>query len=256
MKAMKQNQPLQSLLKHRDIWQASAVAQHSNSLPTGHSLLDDTLHLGGWPVNTLVELLCSQAGMGEMLLLNPLLASLSTQNRWLFFINPPFIPCATALHQQGIQLQQVVIIQTQNQADQLWAMEQVLRSDTCGACLTWLYAKNIPQQHLRKLQLAAQSGSSQAFLFRPPKAAKQASPAKLRLVLQAQNKHCLIHILKQPGGWSGQHLQLKRPDFLTHTYIPAHALPVHIPAKSIKHPAKAGMHLAEPCHSVQHAPLQ
>jgi len=230
---MKHNKQLNTLLKRRDIWRATAVAQNLDGIPTGHPLLDAQLHLGGWPPGALSELFCTQPGIGEMHLLNPLLTSLSEQGRWLFFIDPPYIPYAAALNQQ-----RVIVIQTQNPAEQLWAMEQVLRCKTCGVSLAWLSNKKTSHQQLRKLQLAAQNGNSQAFLFRAPTLANQPSPASLRLLLKARSKSCFVHILKQPGGWSGQQLHLPKPDFLTHAYIPSHVLPVHIP----KPPAKAGPH--------------
>ena len=214
------------------------MEQIPNGIPTGHHLLDTQLHLGGWPPGALSELFCSQSGIGEMYLLSPLLNSLSEQGRWLFYIDPPYIPHATALNQQGIQLERVIVIQTQNPAEQLWVIEQILRCEACGVSLAWLSNKKASHHQLRKLQLAAQSGNSQAFLFRSPALANQSSPASLRLLLKARSKSCFVHILKQPGGWSGQQLHLPKPDFLTRTYIPPHVLPVHIP----KPPAKAGPH--------------
>jgi cell division inhibitor SulA len=235
---MESNKPLNNLLKRRDIWRATTVEQTRNGISTGHHLLDAQLHSGGWPPGALCELFCTQPGIGEMYLLSPLLNSLSEQGRWLFFVDPPYIPHAAALSQQGIQLERVIVIKTQNPAEQFWVIEQILRCEACGVSLAWLCNKKASHQQLRKLQLAAQSGNSQAFLFRAPALANQPSPASLRLLLKARSKSCFIHILKQPGGWSGQQLHLPKPDFLTRAYIPPHALPVHTP----KPPGKAGPH--------------
>ena len=46
-------------------------------------------------------------------------------------------------------------------------MEQALKSGTCSALLGWLDPRHVTPQVLRRLQLAARSGGTLAFLFRP-----------------------------------------------------------------------------------------
>ena len=58
-----------------------------------------------------MELLLPCAGIGELRLLMPALRALSnTQNRWLAWINPPFIPYAPALQAAGIESSKILLI--------------------------------------------------------------------------------------------------------------------------------------------------
>ena len=94
----------QALLKHPNLWRAGELNQHrSPGLRTGYDLLDRHLPGQGWPSSGLVELLLPCAGVGELRLLLPALAELSRrQQRWVGWVNPPFIPYAPALQAAGI----------------------------------------------------------------------------------------------------------------------------------------------------------
>lgn len=63
--------------------------------------------------------------------------------------------------------------------DALWAMEQCLRSGSCDVVLGWPHTGDA--QALRRLQIAAQSGSSIGIVLRDAKHAANPSPAVLRL---------------------------------------------------------------------------
>jgi hypothetical protein len=71
--------------------------------------------------------------------------------------------------------------------------------------LAWLDEDQLKPTDLRRLQLAAKMGNCLAVLFRPEHAARQQSPAELRLKLHAQTppqRDALeIEILKRRGGW-------------------------------------------------------
>ena len=204
------NPDLNRLISHGKLWRASdslltGKANHS----TGFSKLDEHLPNQGWPAGMLIELLNQQQGFGELSLLGPALAEIS-QQQWVVLINPPHLPYAPALQQAGISLKSLLVVNTHNTKDELWAMEQALKSNSCGAVLCW--SENMPDKLLRRLQLASSQSAGLAFLYRPRRFAQHASPAPLRLLLQARQQLALdklnkqqvidIEIIKRPHGWA------------------------------------------------------
>lgn len=164
--------------------------------------LDAALPGGGWHSGTIVELMPTETGIGELRLLMPALAQLTRSERYIALISPPFIPFAPALAQHGIRLERLLIVRTQKDTDTLWAFEQTLRCHSFGAVLAW--PQQIKDREVRRLQLAAEAGRSIGFLYRSPAAAREASPAAMRLKLQARTSGGMdIEILKCRGGRSG-----------------------------------------------------
>jgi hypothetical protein len=195
------NAALERLLEHPGIFRAAQRKHASgNSLPSGFPLLDAELPGGGWPVGALTEILPSREGVGELRLLMPALSRLSRDGRGLVWIAPPHVPYAPALSRQGVDLANLLIICHADVRDLLWAVEQSLRSGACGAALAWMHAAD--HRTLRRLQLAAEAGGGWAILFRPPRAADQASPAALRLYLDPAAGGVAVHVLKRRGGWA------------------------------------------------------
>lgn len=175
--------------------------------PSGVSALDAALPGGGWRTGTLVELMPSETGVGELQLVAPTLARITRAARRVAFIAPPFIPYAPALALHGIQLDRVLIVRAQNLKDVLWACEQTLRCKSFGAVLAWPAA--MADRDVRRLQLAAESGDSIGFLYRSPEMAREPSPAAVRLRLQATTDGDLsIDILKRRGARAGLCLRI------------------------------------------------
>jgi hypothetical protein len=196
---------LDDLLQRSDIWRGGTHAASDHVLPTGHAALDAAI--GGWPQGALTELLTDSQGIGEVSLLLPSLAALSRE-RWIAFVAPPHIPYAPALAAAGIDLARFLWLRPDNEADTLWAMEQSLRSGVCGAVLGW--PTRADHRALRRLQLAAETGNALAVLYRPRRAAADASPAALRLELAPAAGGLRIHALKRRGGWNNAPLLLAR----------------------------------------------
>lgn len=205
---------LEQLLALPSVWQASRSRRISSVLSTGYPTLDAQLHDGGWPSHATTELLLPENGLGELRLMIPGLRQVQQQRPWLTLIAPPFVPYATALAQQGIQPEGLLIIQPKSQAELLWAAEQVLQSGCCGAVATWTGTANLNSHQLRRLQQAAHRGHSWHILFRHSRLQRQASPSALRLNLSSESRGLLqVEILKQPGGWAGQKFSLQlQPD--------------------------------------------
>jgi len=176
---------LQSILQHPHIRRGGEIIPAANAAgftPTGLSDLD-TLLPDGWPHGGLTELLLPHPGVGELSLLMPALAKLSRERRWLAWVAPPHTPYAPALEAHGVDLSRIMLIHPPAAKDALWTVEQALRSGSCGAVLAWVQKADF--HSLRRLQLAAAEGNSLCLLFRPHEAATEASPASLRLRLEA-----------------------------------------------------------------------
>jgi len=201
------NDSLDTLLDDPAIWRAGDPARGNDAerVASDYPALDSALPGGGWPQGALTEVLYDQAGIGELRLLMPALAKLSHQGGWIALVAPPHIPYAPALRQYGIDLSRVLLIHPDDRTDSLWAVEQALRTGTCGAVLAW--PRRIDDRSLRRLQLAAEAGDSMGVLFRETRAAEQPSPAALRLRLSRQaGETARAHILKCRGG--GRHEDL------------------------------------------------
>lgn len=193
---------LDELLRHPALWRGGSTADAPATVPTGFRRLDERLPGGGWPLSTLVELLVPSPGVGELRLLLPALRALSAARRdaprWIAWLAPPYLPYAPALADAGLDPARTLVVRPRSGLDQLWAMEQALRSGACAAVLGWAGA--VSDQALRRLKLAAGEGQSLGFLFRPPGRRNESSPAALRLLLTARDGGLDIEILKSCGG--------------------------------------------------------
>jgi hypothetical protein len=167
-----------------------------DALSTGLADLDALLPGGGWPRGALTEILIGQDGLGECSLVLPALATLTRAHRRVALIAPPYIPYAPALAAGGVDLSQIVHIDAAA-LDTHWTAEQCLRAGCCGAVLNWLPQADYRQ--LRRLQLAAETGAAIGFVFRPLAAARETSPAALRLKLVTGEQGQRIEIIKCRG---------------------------------------------------------
>jgi len=168
------------------------------SVPTGFAELDAALPGGGWPVGAITELMPEAQGIGELSLLMPALAQLSRAGRYLAWIAPPCLPYPPALAQHGLALERVLLVQAHDARSVLWAAEQVLRCPAIGAVLAWPAAL-LDDRRVRRLQLAAEAGGSCGWLYRPPAAAREHSPAALRLKLKSIEGGLHVDIHKARG---------------------------------------------------------
>ncbi len=206
---MSHSEAIKPLLKHPALWQASARCAPKPAQSTGHTALDAALHYGGWPQGSLTELLLPQPGLGEWQLLAPLLARLSQGAGYVVLVNPPMRPYLPLLKTLGIDPEKLVVLHLPDIKAQVWAAYQALSSGSCSALLCWFIEPKVITTELRKLALGCRDASSWGFVFRPQVMAQQASVAALRLQLaMSQQGVCNVHILKQPGGWSGQEVAL------------------------------------------------
>ncbi len=199
---------------HPGIWRGSELARTGcPGIASGFAALDAELPGGGWPCGALTEILPQHEGIGELRILGPALAQLAAQGKFIAWIAPPHLPYAPALAAAGIALARVVIVKTAKDGDSLWAAEQALRSAACGGVLAW--PREIRYTQLRRLQLAAEGGRSLAVLFRPTQAAREPTPAALRIALATSAGGLALSILKRRGA------PLSRPILLPASLAPA-----------------------------------
>ncbi|HJT97526.1 MAG TPA: translesion DNA synthesis-associated protein ImuA, partial [Rhodanobacteraceae bacterium] len=141
-------------------------------------------------------ILIEHDGIGECSLLLPALAAITQAKQRVVFVAPPYIPYPPALAAAGIDLSYVVHIDA-GAADTHWTAEQCLRAGCCGAVLGWMPTTDY--RKLRRLQLAAETGSAIGFVFRPLEAAQETSPSSLRVQVSIANGMPKIDILKCRG---------------------------------------------------------
>jgi len=194
--------PLADLLQRHAVWRGGASAADAGApalpaVPTGWAALDAGLPGGGWPAGGLAEVLCRAEGIGELQVVLPALAALSATGRRIAWLAPPYLPYAPALRAAGVRLDCLTVVRAPGRRDALWAAEQALRSGAFHALLLWLPRADYPE--LRRLAVAAQSGPGFALAFRPPQVAGEASPAVLRLALEAGEGQLVVRILKRRG---------------------------------------------------------
>jgi hypothetical protein len=198
---------LDKLLENPRVWRGRDQARRKAGLASGYPELDRHLPGGGWPSESLTEILTTQYGIGELRLLMPALSVLSRETPaqqdfsepgWIAWIAPPFQPYPPALQQCGMDLSRMLIVRPGNADEILWSAEQALSSGTCAAVLLW--PEMLDDQGSRRLQLAAEKGRSWAIAFRPLTARREPSAAALRLELHSSAQGTCVHILKSRGG--------------------------------------------------------
>ncbi|QXH33902.1 translesion DNA synthesis-associated protein ImuA [Pseudomonas muyukensis] len=187
---------LERLLDQRQVWRGRQAQARPQALqPSGHAALDARLPDGGWPAAALSELLLASPGSGELQLLWPTLARLTTAGERVVLVAPPFIPYAPAWQAAGVDLARLVQVAAQG-SDSLWAAEQCLRSGSCAAVLCW--PERADDRALRRLQVAAETGEALAFACRGQQAAHNPSPAALRIAIDTRPAQW--RVLKCRGG--------------------------------------------------------
>lgn len=252
------SESLQPLFDRAQLWRGrdrrGGGAATEAFMSSGHAMFDAAL--GGWPKQALTEVLIDDYGIGELSLLMPALKALSQGERWIAWVDAPYTPYAPALQSAGLDVSRVLLVHSRGQQqrgqqrgqqrqarsqqegfrkngsrkndygkDGLWAAEQALRSGTCAAVLLWL--DEADERAIRRLQLAAEQGSSWGILFRPGACARQGSPAAMRLSLKpgdaqqadtartkeegSESRELAIEVIKQRGAVRASNVQLGLP---------------------------------------------
>lgn len=203
---------------HADVWHAHTLATPTQAVQaTGDTVLDAHLPGGGWPVGALVELLQPAGAHCEWRLLLPALVACGRGP--VVLVGAPQLPFVPALAGLGLRAERLLSVAggvaagdtAAEGAGRLWATEQVLRCADVDAVLAWL-----PQargEQLRRLHLAAAEHHKLLFVMRPERARSDASPAVLRLRVQARQGRwpdgLAVDILKRRGPPLAEPLELQ-----------------------------------------------
>jgi protein ImuA len=207
-------------LLHPALWLGDQLGRHvDRAVASGFPQLDRQLPGGGWPRRVLTELLLPHPGVGEIRLLSHSLAALQREGRLVMLFDPPQQLSAWALAQCGLDVEQLLVIQTRCKvvagSDSLWALEQALKSGHVGAVVAWLPPR-LRAERLRRLQLAAQAHDGPAFVLRETAAQQRPTAAPLRLALRAGGADTLqLRLLKRRGPPLETPLQLELPSVLS-----------------------------------------
>ncbi|KRC15957.1 MULTISPECIES: translesion DNA synthesis-associated protein ImuA [unclassified Acidovorax] len=186
------------------VWLADQLGTSSAARvqSTGHAGLDAQLPGGGWPVGAMTEVLQPAAGLHVWRLVLPALAQATAARPGaVVLVAPPYEPFAPALRAGGLDAARLCRVQTTSAAQALWAAEQALRCRDVQAVLAWL--PQAAPESLRRLQLAAAQMGQLLWVFRPARARQQASPAPLRLWVEAVDgsggAQMQVQVLKRRG---------------------------------------------------------
>jgi hypothetical protein len=186
---------LDTLFNGGQVWKGRPAPPAASPQPTGHAALDAALPTGGWPEAALSEILLAGQGVGELQLVWPTLARLSAAGERIVLVAPPFVPYPRPGRTPGSICVSCRSSRPAN-AMRLWAAEQCLRSGSCGAVLCWPHKAD--DRALRRLQVAAETGQTLAFAWRPMSEAINPSPAALRIAIDARPAQ--LRVLKCRGG--------------------------------------------------------
>jgi hypothetical protein len=231
---------LDDILQRQPVWRGAGLAQCPPGVPTGFGALDAGLPGGGWPRGELTELIGDAAGIGELQLLLPAMAQLSAAGKRIVCLAPPHVPYPPALAAAGVDVAQLVVVQPRERREALWAAEQVLRAAASQALLAWL--PRLRYAELQRLAVAAQAGGGLALLFRPAAAARESSPASLRLALEPGAGELVVRLVKRRGAPASGPLRLPLD-------LPCHALGRSALSPASAHDARAARRLGVPVHA-------
>lgn len=181
------------------VWRGTDMGQQTGAVvSSGFADLDLELPGAGWPCQSLTEVLSPQPSVLEWRLVGPALRSIVARGGSIALVGPPKTPHLPGLAHMGISERHLVWIQADAPAERLWCTEQVVKTNGCGALLSWLPQAR-PEQ-VRRLQVCAQACEGLVFLFRPAAALHEASAAPLRVIASCGlDWELLVHVTKRKG---------------------------------------------------------
>lgn len=148
---------------------------------TGIAALDRLLPQGGVSRGTLVEWL-GEPGAGRSTLALLTAREACREGGSLVAIDRPrrlYPPAAARL---GIDLERLIVVRPQNQADERWAVHQALSCPAVAAVLCW--PEKLDDRTFRRWQLAAERGKCLGLVVRPEQARAQPAWSEVRLLVR------------------------------------------------------------------------
>ena len=186
-------------------------------ISSGCEGLDRVLPHGGFRRGTLVEWLGVEPGSGiETLAFYAAREACRTGGALVVLDRRrEFYPPA-AVH-LGIEPDAMIVVHTQSETDQLWALDQSLRCLGVAAVLAW--PEQLDGRSFRRLQLAVEQGGGLGLLVRSERARHEPSWADVRLLVEPVPlaspealRRLRIHVLRSRGGESGARMEVEVND--------------------------------------------
>ncbi|MEZ8291764.1 translesion DNA synthesis-associated protein ImuA [Vibrio sp. 10N.237.312.B06] len=188
---------IKNLQDRQLIWTGLQSTTQGSTTSTGYPQLDKQLD-GGFPTHGVIEVE-SQQGIGELRLLTPYLAQQNSQ-KLAIFINPPGKICAEFFSSQGIELDNILVIEPQRDLDALWAAEQCLKSGACHSVLLW--GADLEIHQTKRLQAASETGKCLQFHFKATSHNQLSLPVSLSMKLSFHIQGLKVEVTKRKGSWS------------------------------------------------------
>jgi hypothetical protein len=144
----------------------------------------------------------------------------------------------------GFDLENVLVLRPCGDSEELWALEQVLRSRSVGA--VWAPLRMIEGREFRRLQLAAEVGGTVGLLIRPADVLGEPSWSEIQLLVRPRASpagwRLHVEVTRSRGGTSGRSMELEinYQTGMAQRVIESHdAHPVH-PFAELARPAISG----------------
>ena len=235
------------------VWRANELGRQTTSVvSSGWEHLDHELPGGGWPCQSMTEVLTAQPSVVEWRLMSPALRHVVAAGGQVVVVAPPRHPYLPGLMHEGLSERQFVWLQADAPAERLWVTEQLIKSNACGALIAWL--PQARQEQLRRLQVCAQSCEGLVFLCRPEAAQHEASAAPLRVhATFGLDWEVKLRVLKRRGPIKDELISLPSiPGGLASVITPRLSKPSRLFAKEVA--ADVVGSTVVPLRSRRHAP--
>lgn len=182
-------------------------AVRNQTAASGYRVLDRELPNGGWPSAVLTELLLDEPDIGELDLLKNALLQMTAAGKTLVLLASAERKLAVKLNDWGVDLSQIVLIETEHPASHIATVERIMREPHFGALLCWL--PEARDDHLQRLHAAVRKSKGWAFIFRPIEQQNRPTPAMLRILCRPAASTCIsLKIIKRRGIVQGKPLVL------------------------------------------------
>jgi len=181
------------------VWRGTELEHRTTAVrSTGWSELDAELPGGGWPEQSVVEILAAQPATFEWRLLGPALQAVTAAGGHVVLVAPPRHPHVPGLQHLGLSERHVIWIQADAPAERLWTVEQLVKSRAEARA-----------EQIRRLQVCAQGCEGLIFLCRPDAARHESSAAPLRVHASVGiDWELRVQVLKRRGPTHEQPLAL------------------------------------------------
>lgn len=221
--------------------EGSRQSEGEEPLSTGCGELDRLLPRGGLLRGTLVEWLAEEPGSGAGMLALLSAREACRAGRALVVMDRQrsFYPPAAAAW--GYDLEQMLVIRSVSEEDELWALDQALRCRGVGAVYAPLSQLGV--HDFRRMQLAAECGGTLGLFLRPATVRGDPSWADLQFAVHPRaspaGRRLCVEIVRCRGGTAGRSIELE----ITGTGMVQKASTSHEPHQQT-HPLPATAELA------------